>query len=988
MSGLIKSVFHSLFVCMFFPSAILMAQEVPSEGTTDFFTSKIQDPEAKMVALREFDTLVNQYNSLMKERRYAEAELVAKKARELNADEPAAFIMVEKAKFMRQSSFNSDARSSNPGAAVEDKHPSEEFRIGGTQFVIVEASPGDSRADVIRQIVQALEDSNNLGLPNKLTQLSGSGITVQLRVLMEEAGGEALTELLQGMGQLKLTDLRVSLDRDETSNKGIITASEEASIDAIARVQSYLTTQKYMPLTVTTPPEKPLSDTVLRNAAAEIEDDADAEHVKMFSLKSSNAKDASEIIHSLFGFPTVKVATDQRTNSIVVSSDKSTLTEIEAILLKLDSTETAAQSSATAEQSPASPQASAIFIAESRRRLNDLERPVLLLAEKVRSSETSLGKDDPDSIKQRADLRVLVQQTFAARQEIQQAELAEFTRRLEGMKESIDARERIAEKIVDRRLDELLDPDISWEALSSRLNGPALPISKSLREIAASGVNAATNLITKTYSVGNYVSATFFEQAISTQNSAASLDAAADKIRQKAEELITQISSHNKPAAISFDSARLQLVVSHNAEGHRALDELFVTLKLPMQEKLTFSRYAITNELYSALKDSPVWKAYDPMRNQLEEGRWIGIPQKQLVSWFKQVWKESPEARDISQPTPYVLAAGVPHQFDAGEIRVVLTARIDPASQKSQLRIDYTDLAGRPSGTRMISDLDHSAVWIPSTEESLHFLVYERNEDNLRTEVNLSQFAEPQTAVPKTATDSLNAAAEITAGIPSAANPELDAASFVQNTIAPKSDAEKAIARLVLVFFRDEARRAVPGLMIDHGTETLILTTGPATIVPDGVSHAIDRTFVEVPDATAVEAKLLNTKTADIRIHRAKRGLTQFLLKEPVAPKVGDSLSAIILSGQPALRVTPNAARISDMNQATSFSLATHKFRHEFTGLVQIDQRLPEGTPLFKDGELAGITLLGTRFMKDDVPGSFVVPASRIVEVLQQLKTE
>jgi hypothetical protein len=76
------------------------------------------------------------------------------------------------------------------------------------------------------------------------------------------------------------------------------------------------------------------------------------------------------------------------------------------------------------------------------------------------------------------------------------------------------------------------------------------------------------------------------------------------------------------------------------------------------------------------------------------------------------------------------------------------------------------------------------------------------------------------------------------------------------------------------------------------------------------------------------------------------------------------------------------------LDQATTFSIPTHKFRHEFSGLVQIDKRLPEGTPLFKDGKLAGITLLGTRFIKDDVPGSYVVPASRIFQTLQELKTE
>ena len=207
-------------------------------------------------------------------------------------------------------------------------------------------------------------------------------------------------------------------------------------------------------------------------------------------------------------------------------------------------------------------------------------------------------------------------------------------------------------------------------------------------------------------------------------------------------------------------------------------------------------------------------------------------------------------------------------------------------------------------------------------------------------------------------------------------------------TSPPESDAEKAIAPIVFVYFQDEARRAVPGLMIDHGTETLVLTTGPATIVPYGVGHAIDRSFLEIPGESDLAATFIDTKTADVRVHRAKQGLTKFQLNEPVDLAIDDSLSAIIVSGQPNLRVTPNVARISALNQATTFSLDTHKFRHEFSGLVQIDQRLPEGTPLFKDDQLAGITLLGTRFMKDDVTGSYVVPASRIVEVLKTMKTE
>lgn len=88
------------------------------------------------------------------------------------------------------------------------------------------------------------------------------------------------------------------------------------------------------------------------------------------------------------------------------------------------------------------------------------------------------------------------------------------------------------------------------------------------------------------------------------------------------------------------------------------------------------------------------------------------------------------------------------------------------------------------------------------------------------------------------------------------------------------------------------------------------------------------------------------------------------------------------------LRDQPSVVWLTAVEQSTTWELPSHNVTREFRGLIQIDQRLPEGTPLFKDGELAGITLLGTRFMKDDAPGSYVVPASRIFEVLRQVKTE
>lgn len=159
-------------------------------------------------------------------------------------------------------------------------------------------------------------------------------------------------------------------------------------------------------------------------------------------------------------------------------------------------------------------------------------------------------------------------------------------------------------------------------------------------------------------------------------------------------------------------------------------------------------------------------------------------------------------------------------------------------------------------------------------------------------------------------------------------------------------------------------------------------------IVPENIAHAIDRTFLEFYDREDVPTTYADFSTPDLALHIAMEELTSFQLENPVALKTDDRLSAILMHGQADFEVTADAARITAVDQRTTWQLPSHNLNREFTGLFQIDKRLPEGTPLFKNGELAGITLLGTRFMKDDFPGSYVVPASRIVEVLQQLKIE
>jgi hypothetical protein len=192
-----------------------------------------------------------------------------------------------------------------------------------------------------------------------------------------------------------------------------------------------------------------------------------SDQTKIFNLKNSIANDVAPIIRQLFNGATVSL--DNRTNALIVRATELHLREIEAVLLRLDSTETAVKNSETTNQPGIDANTPVSSIAEYRRQLDALEQPVLQLAEQVREAETKQGKDHPDSAKLRADLRAAVQQTFAARQKIQRAELAEFTRRLQRMQQSIDSRDRIVDQIVDRRVEELLEPDARWDGVQQTL---------------------------------------------------------------------------------------------------------------------------------------------------------------------------------------------------------------------------------------------------------------------------------------------------------------------------------------------------------------------------------------------------------------------------------------------------------------------------------------------------------------------------------------
>ncbi len=92
-----------------------------------------RETETKIRIEQDFAKLVDEYNQLMKEHRYAEAELVAKKARDLNPDLPQSTIMVEKAKLQRQIAFNADVKERKADSFLDQLNKVEEAAIAPTK---------------------------------------------------------------------------------------------------------------------------------------------------------------------------------------------------------------------------------------------------------------------------------------------------------------------------------------------------------------------------------------------------------------------------------------------------------------------------------------------------------------------------------------------------------------------------------------------------------------------------------------------------------------------------------------------------------------------------------------------------------------------------------------------------------------------------------------------------------------------------------------
>ncbi len=103
-----------------------------------------------------------------------------------------------------------------------------------------------------------------------------------------------------------------------------------------------------------------------------------------------------------------------------------------------------------------------------KQRYTELEQQTHDLAGKLKQSK-SLSETE------RKDLQTAVRKSFEARQALQRAELADLAQRMQSMQQSIDMRDKLADKVIERRVEDLLNPILKWDLLAAKkrtLDGP------------------------------------------------------------------------------------------------------------------------------------------------------------------------------------------------------------------------------------------------------------------------------------------------------------------------------------------------------------------------------------------------------------------------------------------------------------------------------------------------------------------------------------
>ncbi len=205
-----------------------------------------------------------------------------------------------------------------------------------------------------------------------------------------------------------------------------------------------------------------------------LRDSSSAPNVKVVQLKNTVAGDVVGLLTQVIQAPGFVAVADSRTNSVVLTSTNADLLQMaETLLEKLDSQQPPSRSEGASSGSAGAVRQQLAgrtgSPAELAKAASEREAAAARYVEDLRQFVTNRNPTMPEGDfrkeeqQRRRALTAAVRQSFTARQAMLAAELAELQRRVEAAQRSLELRNRAADEIIARRVEDLLNPELKWE---------------------------------------------------------------------------------------------------------------------------------------------------------------------------------------------------------------------------------------------------------------------------------------------------------------------------------------------------------------------------------------------------------------------------------------------------------------------------------------------------------------------------------------------
>lgn len=754
---------------------------------------------------------------------------------------------------------------------------------------------------------------------------------------------------------------------------------------------------------------------VARHLAERGEPDSAGMVLKMFHLKNIQAVATAKLLVQLYGADDISIIPEEGRNSLLVRGATDRLAEIEAVLLKLDADESATANPADSSNTgmPIDSRdvkmglsARSESAAELRARYEDLERHMSALAATLRAAGAKRGVDRVNQL----PLVTLVEKAFDARQRLQRAEIAGFAERLRGLQQSLETREKLRDQIVKRRVDELLNPGLKWEETA-----------------APEGTNAQTlgagTSSTDTTSQQSPEDSALFQVTVRDENGLARVRFQPSphstleqlKIGQR-----VMVSQTLRPIKAGFDHTPIILedavLLDFWQDRRRAASNQPVTLQVRGQDMPGLIEAAKRGALEvhaappHAMSDS---SGQQSSADMMPNGGMGVTGAAAPVGSVRLFLRHSGTLQDciarrifglgnLDHLLPNLVQIDSPH--GSATTWYLRNLNHDPKKElilildvpKSPEKLPQ----GGPPIMHTLTDEDFSQALAGNRVTKVIYIPrnLERGEETYQTVVNtrLDPAEDPVKVAEQRGTVvaaiRLQRDLAVSESSPlSSRQPKRDApllaTAFVEDPpYEPKSELEKSVAKLVLTFFQDQSRLAVPCLVVNIGDVTYAVSSGTVNLVPKDLPPAIDATHLEWAGSPApIPAVYDSRSTKEFFLYRVRDNLKAPELTETWKVSRGDRLSTLYRDSLTTLREIPVQVTELDVGQ-DYFTPPGRTIPHQYRGLFHVDRRVPEGTLLFHEGKLAGMTLLGANYSENN--GSYVVPANRLLSLLRELDTE